>query len=145
MTSVQWIPALMFTTLAFAAAFGVIQLFKFMQRSSNRQAAENALAGGRSVSDHGALPEIAGVGVIALVAIALLTVGYNNRGDGKQTAGVPTPATTGASATDRMTDQARPRANPAEMSQPPTQYPLGSGSPDTAPTNGPAADPAKTK
>jgi hypothetical protein len=135
MTSAQWIPSLMFMTLAAAAGFGVLQLLWFLQRRSNRQAAEHALVGAGARSDGGALPELAGIGAVALVAMALLTFGYNARLDASQTAGTPTAPATAASATDQMTDPPRARANPAEMSKPPTQYPLGSGSPTTAPTN----------
>lgn len=135
MTSAQLIPSLMFMTLAAAAGFGLLQLFWFLQRRSNQQAAERALVGAGRREDIGALPEIAGVGAVALVAMALLAFGYNSRDGVLQTATVPTSATAPASATDQMTNPPRPRANPADMAQPPTQYPLGSGSPTTTPTD----------
>ena len=138
----QWIPTLMFVTLAAAVGVAMIQLFAFLQRRSNRDAAENALAGTGSRSDHGALPELAGLGAIAIVAMVLLTAGYNGRGHANATAAAPASAATSASATDQMTAPARPRANPAEMATPPTQYPLGDGSPNTAPTNPSAMAPA---
>jgi hypothetical protein len=143
MDSAQLIPSLMFMTLAAAAGFGVLQLFWFLQRRSNRQAAEHALVGAGRRNDAGALPEIAGVGAVALLAMALLLFGYNSRESVLQTATVPTSATQPASATDQMTNPPRPRANPADMAQPPTQYPLGSGSPATAPT-APAPSPDAT-
>jgi hypothetical protein len=135
-----WIPALMFMTLAAGAGFGLLQLFWFMERRSNRLAGERGLIGTDSPSDHGALPELAGVGAVAVIAMVLLTVGYNFRDNSPPVAAVPAQPTP-ASATEQMTDPARPRANPAEFSQPPTQYPLGSGSPATAPTE-PAPPPA---
>ena len=96
---------------------------------------KHTLAGAGSKSGAGALPEIAGLGAVAIVAMALLVFGYNARKDTAQTATAPTPPATSAAATDQMTDPARPRTNPADMSKPPTQYPLGSGSPTTTPTN----------
>ena len=142
MHTVQWVPTLMFVTFAAAVGFGMIQLFAFLQRRSNRDAAANALTGTDSRADHGALPELAGAGAIALVAIALLTFGYNGRGEDKASAG-PSSATASASATDQMTTPARPRANPADMATPPTQYPFGDGSPNAAPTNPVAMAPAR--
>ncbi len=127
-----WLTALMFMTLIAGVAFGALQLVWFMQRRSNMLAAERGLTGTGSPSDHGALPELAGVGALAIIAMILLTAGYTLRGSSTpvEAAGSqPSPA----SATDRMTDPAQPRANPAEMSQPPTQYPLGSGSAAPAP------------
>jgi hypothetical protein len=97
-----------------------------------RAEAEYKDAGFRS--DSGALSEIVALGGIAVVAMALLAFGYGFRADPAATSGVNV-APPQATATDRMTDPPLPRANPAEMSQPPTQYPLGSGSPATAPTD----------
>ncbi len=134
MNSVQWIPTLMLVTLVAGLAAGLIALLGFLQRRSNRIAADAALTGGSS-PHHGALPELGGLGAVVLAAIVLLTFGYNTRTDTKPTAGNPIPDTTGASATDQMSVPARPRANPAEAANPPTQYPLGSGSPATSPTN----------
>lgn len=131
MTSIQWIPALMFMTLAAAAGFGLLQLIWFMERRSNQRIAEEALVGG-SGSSHGpgALPEIASVSAVLVVAMALLVTGYNMRSDSGEVATAPSASSppTPAAATDRMSDPPKERANPADMAQPPTQYPLGSGS-----------------
>jgi hypothetical protein len=140
MNSGQWFPTLMFMTLTAGAGLGLLQLLWFMQKRSNRQAAEAALTGGGSRSDHGALPEIAGVAVIAVVAMSLLAVGYNGRSDRSSAEFAGKPVTTGASASDQMTQPSRFRTNPADMSQPPTQYPLGSGSATSGPTD-PASQP----
>ncbi|NWG24392.1 MAG: hypothetical protein HXY30_08265 [Pseudorhodoplanes sp.] len=140
MTSIQWVPTLMFVTLTAAVLFGVLQLLSFLRRRSNRQAAEQALVGSGTRSDVGAFPEIAGIGAIALVVMGLLTFAYNAGSGGTRSVETPPSAATPASATDQMTAPARPRVNPAEMSQPPTQYPLGSGSPNSAPTNPAPAD-----
>jgi hypothetical protein len=144
MNSIQWFPTLMFMTLIAGAGLGLLQLFWFMQRRSNRQAAEAALTGGRSPSDHGALPEIGGVAVIAVVAMSLLAVGYNGRSDRSSAEVAGQPVTTGASASDQMTQPSRYRSNPADMPQPPTQYPLGSGSASSGPTD-PASQPSASQ
>ena len=97
MNSGQMISSLMFMTLAAAAGFGVLQMLWFLQRRSNRQAAEHALVGAGERSDIGALPEIAGIGAVAVVAMALLVFGYNARTGAQQTAGTPTAPATAAS------------------------------------------------
>jgi len=140
-----WLPALMFMTLCAAVGFAVLQLFWFMHRRSNRQIAQPALTGTDSPSDPGALPELAGVGIVALIAMALLVVGYHQRDpEGTPSSQLPTePAPVSAtekapvSAATPMTSQARPRANPMEKAPTPTQYPLGDGSPNATPNSPP--------
>ena len=129
----SWIVALTFMTLVAGAAVGLLMLFRLMRRREDARIAEGALIGKGHRHDAGALPELAGVGVVAVAAMAMLTVGYAL---GPDTPTPITPTEIGApeQAATQMTDPSRPRANPAEFSSPPTQYPLGSGAPEgTAP------------
>ena len=94
-----------------------------------------------SGSTGSALPELAGIGAVALVAMALLTFGYKHRG--YDTAHTATPAstqTTGA-ASEQMTKPTLPRSNPADLANPPTSFPGASGNP-TDPTRNSPANPA---
>ncbi len=145
MNSIQWIPTLMFVTLAAAAGFGLLALLRFLERRGNREIAGDALVGSSS-SRPGALPEIAGLGAVAVVAMALLVTGYNMRGsDVVVTPGTASPSAAKvppgndapqAAASDRMTNPPKERANPAEKANPPTQYEQGSGSPASPPPSG---------
>ena len=87
-----------------------------------------------------ALPELAGVGAVALVAMALLTFGYKHRGyDTAQTA---TPTQTTGAASDQMTKPTLPRSNPADLANPPTSFPDASGNP-VDPTRNSPPNPAR--
>lgn len=83
MTGDQPISWLMFFTFA-ATIFAIMGGFIYFLRSQrNRDIAENALAG----ADHpgvrkgadGTLPDLLGVAVFALVAMGLLTLGFENK------------------------------------------------------------------
>jgi hypothetical protein len=118
------IPSLMLMTLCVGLIIGVWQLLAFMQRRGDRQATQQELLATDHPTDRGvasgAFPDLAAMGFIALMAMALLFVGYNSKGhvaateqigDGEQhqptgMAADPTPS--------------RLRASPAEKSNPPT-------------------------
>lgn len=89
-----------------------------------------------------ALPELAGIGAVALVAMALLTFGYKHRGyDTAQTVTPPPAQTTGA-ASEQMTKPTLPRSTPADLANPPTSFPDASGNP-ADPTRNSPANPAR--
>lgn len=123
MSSNAMIPALIFMTLCAGAGFGLLQFLSFLQRRSNRVAANDALIGttSRGSVPDGALPELLSVAAIAVVAMGLLTFGYtgSNRA---QTAAVPLSGTVGSAASpdQQMSAPSQPRANPAEKSNVPT-------------------------
>jgi hypothetical protein len=118
------LPALMLMTLCVGLIIGIWQILAFLQRRGDRLATEHQLV----ASDHpvdrgvasGALPELAALGFIALMAMALLFVGHNSQGHVTAT-DEPNSAVqvqTGGMAADPT--PAKPRANPAEHSNPPT-------------------------
>ena len=102
----------------------IVRVWQMLQRRGDRLATEHQLV----ASDHpvdrgvasGALPELAALGFIALMAMALLFVGHNSQGHVTAT-DEPNSAVqvqTGGMAADPT--PAKPRANPAEHSNPPT-------------------------
>lgn len=120
MNSDQPVTWLMFFTLASAIIVAAGAFLYFLRSRSNRDAAENALAGKGSapkVGTSGAAPELAGVFVILLVAMGLLTAGYTQRQSGTQTAGSTAIPQTVGSSSAAITDPNAPKpyqpANPA--------------------------------
>ncbi|ABE41000.1 hypothetical protein [Rhodopseudomonas pseudopalustris] len=92
----QPISWLMFFTLAAGAVIVGFVFLNFIRSRSNRAVAADTLEGngtGRGAAPDGALPELAGIAVFALVAMALLATGVNSRNT--QTAEVAPPAASG--------------------------------------------------
>lgn len=130
---------LMFFTLASAIIVAAGAFLYFLRARSNRDAAENALAGNGSapkVGTSGAGPELAGVFVILLVAMGLLTAGYTQRqGDTQTAAPQAIPQTVGSSSA-ATTDPNAPRpyqpANPAPDTRVAPTATGADGKPETA-------------
>jgi hypothetical protein len=97
----QPISWLMFFTLAAGIVIVGFVFINFIKSRSNRAVAADTLEGsghGRGMAPDGAAPELIGLTVFALLAMALLATGVSNSSD-RQTAQVPgpsEPATTGA-------------------------------------------------
>ncbi|WP_022721379.1 hypothetical protein [Rhodopseudomonas sp. B29] len=96
----QPISWLMFFTLAAGVVIVGLAFINFIRSRSNRAVAADTLEGnghGRGMAADGALPELVGVTVFALIAMGLLAFGVNSRG-GDQTAQISAPAgqTTGS-------------------------------------------------
>jgi hypothetical protein len=123
MSANQFIPSLMLMTLCVGLIVGIWQLLAFLQRREDRRAAERTLLGTAHPVDRGvtsgALPDLAAVGCISIVAMALLFVGYTTKSHvaAEQTDTVAQHQTAGEAADPTPS---RPRANPAEKSNPPT-------------------------
>lgn len=118
---------LMFFTLAAGLIVAAGFFVRFLHSHQNRAIAASALEGdghSRSASPSGAAPELIGLLVVALVAMALLTFGYSAR----RTAAV-TPPPTDASNNQLSTPRTDPNA--------PKPYQPQSPAPDTrsAPTS----------
>jgi hypothetical protein len=124
---------LMFFTLAAGLVVAAGFFLRFLQSHHNRAIAANALEGdGRSHSaaPSGAAPELIGLLVIALVAMALLTFGYNAR---RSVAVTPPP--TGAANNQLSTQRTHPNLpkpyqpeNPApDLRNAPTSSSTGAG------------------
>jgi hypothetical protein len=109
----QPISWLMFFTLG-AGIFVAAGLFlNFLRSRHNREIAALALEGngrgGPSIAPSGALPELAGLLVVALIAMGLLTAGYESHGSSQFAAGSATPVPTAPSNRDRGTNRRRRR------------------------------------
>jgi hypothetical protein len=93
----QPISWLMFFTLAAGIVIVGFVFLNFIKSRSNRAVAADTLEGngtGRGAAPDGALPELIGVTVFALVAMGLLATGVSSRND-MQTAQVSPPAASG--------------------------------------------------
>ncbi len=81
----QPISWLMFFTLAAGIAVAAIGFVSFLRSSHNRRIAAVALEGdgrGQGIAPSGALPELIGVFIAAVLAMGLLTLGYQHQGRG---------------------------------------------------------------
>ncbi|MCG6205164.1 hypothetical protein LPW26_10980 [Rhodopseudomonas sp. HC1] len=126
----QPISWLMFFTLAAGVAIVGFAFLNFIRSRSNRAVAADTLEGngtGRGAAPDGALPELIGVTVFALIAMGLLATGVSSRND-TQTAQVSQPAATGGNTTGM--------AQPKNIQNEPKQYqPANPGTdPRVAPT-----------
>ncbi|MGP9810496.1 hypothetical protein ACTZWT_03170 [Rhodopseudomonas sp. NSM] len=133
----QPISWLMFFTLAAGLAIVAFAFLNFIKSRSNRAVAADTLEGngqGRGAAPDGALPELIGVTVFALVAMGLLATGVSSRND-MQTAQVSQPAASGNAAgtkTGNTTGMAQPEGI---QNQPKRYQPANPGTdPRTAPT-----------
>jgi len=127
MSSDQPITWLMFFTLVAAIVIAAGGFLYFLKSQRNRNIASNALAGDRSQSGStpsGALPELAGIAAIGLVAMVLLAAGYKSKST-FETARTTTPVGTSG------------MAQPAGTADQPKQYQPANPSPDLriAPTS----------
>ncbi|RJF77986.1 hypothetical protein [Rhodopseudomonas palustris] len=125
----QPISWLMFFTLAAGIAIVGFAFLNFIKSRSNRAVAADTLEGngnGRGAAPDGALPELIGITVFALIAMGLLATGVSSRND-TQTAQVTAPAAT--SGTTGM-------AQPKNIQNEPKQYQPANPGTDTrvAPT-----------
>jgi hypothetical protein len=126
---------LMFFTLAAGIAVGAVAFLSFLRSRHNRDVAAYTLEGdgrGRGVAPSGALPELAGIFGVALLAMGLLTVGYNTR-QGAATVGARAGAGTTTTATTGANNTLAPRLDP----EAPKKYQPANPEPDTrgAPTS----------
>lgn len=77
--SISW---LMFFTLAAGIVVAGFAFLAFLRSQRNRDVAQHALVQGGNqghAAPQGALPELAGVAVIGLIAMALLVTGYSRK------------------------------------------------------------------
>lgn len=132
----QPISWLMFFTLAAAIVVSGAAFLAFLRSQRNRDIAEQALVeGGKSgrASSGGALSELVGIAVIAMVAMGLLTAGYASKSR-IETAQMTTPVgTTGSSMAQPMGTADKPKVyqptNPApDTRSSPTSSDTGVGS-----------------
>ncbi|NVN84855.1 MAG: hypothetical protein HXX15_02090 [Rhodopseudomonas sp.] len=94
----QPISWLMFFTLAAGVVIVGFVFINFIRSRSNRAAAADALEGdgsGRGAAPDGALPELLGITVFALIAMGLLATGVSQRGIETAQIAVPEGTTTG--------------------------------------------------
>lgn len=129
----QPISWLMFFTLAAGVAIVGFAFLNFIKSRSNRAVAADTLEGngtGRGAAPDGALPELVGITVFALIAMGLLATGVSSRND-TQTAQVTAPA-----ATNGTTGNTTGMAQPKNIQNEPKQYqPANPGTdPRVAPT-----------
>ncbi|WP_322514052.1 hypothetical protein SR870_13410 [Rhodopseudomonas palustris] len=137
----QPISWLMFFTLAAGLAIVAFAFLNFIKSRSNRAVAADTLEGnghGRGAAPDGALPELIGVTVFALVAMGLLATGVTARND-TQTAQVSQPAATGSAAgnaTGAASGNTTGMAQPQGIQNEPKRYqPANPGTdPRVAPT-----------
>jgi len=104
----QPISWLMFFTLAAGVVIVALVFLNFIRSRSNREVAANTLEGNapaRGAAADGALPELAGLAVFALIAMGLLTAGFAYGPGDKVTAQTATPAAT----SDATTGMAQPK------------------------------------
>ncbi|MFT4276574.1 MAG: hypothetical protein QM576_09480 [Rhodopseudomonas sp.] len=90
----QPISWLMFFTLAAGVVVVGLAFVNFIRSRSNREIAADTLEGngsGRGAAADGALPELAGVAVFALIAMGLLAAGANYKSDERATAQISNP------------------------------------------------------
>jgi hypothetical protein len=103
----QPISWLMFFTLAAVIVVGAGVFLNFLRSRHNREIAAVALEGnnrsGPGMTPSGALPELVGLFVLALVAMGLLTAGYQSHSAAHFAAGSATPVPTAPSNRDRGT------------------------------------------
>lgn len=131
--SVSW---LMFFTLSAVIVVAAGAFLYFLRSQRNRDVASEALAGdgaGRGTTPSGAMPELAGVAAIFLLAMGLLASGYNSKSK-SETAAMPSPVgtvgTTGMTQGAGSADRPKPYqpANPApDLRAAPTSSDTGSG------------------
>ncbi|ABD08718.1 conserved hypothetical protein [Rhodopseudomonas palustris HaA2] len=136
----QPISWLMFFTLAAGLAIVGFAFLNFIKSRSNRAVAADTLEGngsGRGAAPDGALPELVGITVFAMIAMALLATGVSARND-TQTAQMTPPAandaagTTTGSSSGNTTGMAQPEGI---QNQPKRYQPANPGTdPRTAPT-----------
>ena len=118
MSGDQPVTWLMFFTLSAAVIVAAGGFLYFLRSQRNRDIAANALSGDKShpgSTPSGAMPELAGVAVFALVAMGLLTAGYANKST-YETARVTMPVgSTGMAQDPGTADRPKPYqpANPA--------------------------------
>jgi len=127
---------LMFFTLAAGIAVGAVAFLSFLRSRHNRDVAAYTLEGdgrGRGVAPSGALPELAGIFCVALLAMGLLSVGYNTRQGTAVTVGTGTGATTTTNNNNSANNMLAPRLDP----EAPKKYQPENPAPDTraAPTS----------
>ncbi|MGJ5175855.1 hypothetical protein ACQR16_17635 [Bradyrhizobium oligotrophicum] len=107
MQSDQPISWLMFFTLAATILIAAGAFLAFLRSQRNRDIAAVALEGdgrGRGIAPSGALPELGGVFVLALLVCGLLVAGYQSGGATRFAGGdKPTPVPTAPTNTDRGT------------------------------------------
>ncbi|NEW87595.1 MULTISPECIES: hypothetical protein [Rhodopseudomonas] len=91
----QPISWLMFFTLAAGVVIVGLAFLNFIRSRSNREIAADTLEGngpGRGAARDGALPELAGIAVFALIAMGLLAAGFSYKPGEQATAQVSSPA-----------------------------------------------------
>lgn len=128
---------LMFFTLVAGLAVGAGYFIYFLRSRHNREIAALALEGdGRSkgLAPSGAGAELLGLLALALVAMALLTVGYSSRGDTRPTLANPT-ATNNSLATPRS-DPNSPKPYQPQNPNPDTRAAPTGSSTGTGPDSG---------
>lgn len=107
MPSDQPITWLTFFTLAAAIVVAAGAFLAFLRSRHNREIAAVALEGdgrGRGIAPSGALPELGGLFVLAVVVAGLLVAGYQSGGATRFAGGdKPTPVPTAPTNTDRGT------------------------------------------
>lgn len=125
---VSW---LMFFTLVAGVIVAAGAFLYFLRSQRNRDIASDALlrdGAGRGSTPSGAMPELAGVAAIALVAMGLLFAGYTSK-PAVETAAAPGPVGTGMAQDAGSADRPKPYqpANPApDLRVPPTSSDTGS-------------------
>ncbi|KIZ32745.1 MULTISPECIES: hypothetical protein [Rhodopseudomonas] len=101
---------LMFFTLAAGVVIVGLAFINFIRSRSNREIAAETLEGrgtGRGAAADGALPELGGLAVFALIAMGLLALGNNARSN-SETAQIATPAASSTTTTGTGTGAASP-------------------------------------
>lgn len=131
----QPISWLMFFTFAAGIVIVGFAFLNFIRSRSNRAVAADTLEGngtGRGAAPDGALPELIGVTVFALLAMGLLATGVSSHNSGMQTAQVTQPAAGTTGTTGGTTGMAQPK----NIQNEPKQYqPANPGTdPRVAPT-----------
>src|ERR1700749_5146995 len=102
----QPISWLMFFTLGAGIVVAAGLFLNFLRSRHNREIAALALEGngrGQGMAPSGALPELAGFLVVALIAMGLLTAGYQSHSSSHFAADTATPVPTAPSNRDRGT------------------------------------------
>jgi len=128
---------LMFFTLAAGIAVGAVAFLSFLRSRHNRDVAAYTLEGdgrGGGVAPSGALPELAGIFGVALLAMGLLSVGYNTR-QGAVTVGTGTGAGANNTLAPRLDPEAPKKYQP-ENPAPDTRSAPTSSSTGTGPDSG---------
>ena len=132
---VSW---LMFFTLVAGLAIITGAFLMHLRSGRNREIAARTMAGDGKPSPHpagnGALPDLIGIGVFALIAMGLLTLGFSQKSS-FETAQAPAPigGMPGTSGTSSMAQ------NPGKADEPKTYQPAN---PAPDPRAAPAASPA---